>query len=63
MMKHHFSTMLKEYPDHYGHDSTHPPHPIISQRNGLVFVTSMTCLQNSGTNENGEKNILDLRQS
>lgn len=32
MQKHHYSTMLKEYPDHYGHDSTKPPHPNITKR-------------------------------
>jgi len=58
MLKHHFSTMLKEDPDHYGHDSTHPPHPIISKK-----WTSIRDLDDlfakSGTKE-GEKNILDL---
>ena len=32
MLKHHFSTMLKDFPDHFGHDSTHPPHPNISKK-------------------------------
>ena len=27
LLKHHFSSMLKYDPDHFGHDSTHPPHP------------------------------------
>jgi len=30
--KYHFSTLLKENPDHFGHDSTHPPHPIITRK-------------------------------
>jgi len=30
--KYHFSTLLKEVPDHFGHDSTHPPHPIITRK-------------------------------
>ena len=25
MLKHHFSTMLKDYPDHFGHSSNNPP--------------------------------------
>jgi large subunit ribosomal protein L15 len=58
MLKHHFSTMLKEYPDHYGHDSTHPPHPNITKK-----WTSIRDLDDlfakSGTKE-GEKKILDL---
>ncbi len=32
MMKHHYSTMLKDDPDHYGHDSTKPPHPNITKK-------------------------------
>ena len=58
MLKHHFSTMLKEFPDHFGHDSTHPPHPIITKK-----WTSIRDLDDlfakSGTKE-GEKKILDL---
>ena len=58
LMKHHFSTMLKEYPDHYGHDSTHPPHPNITKK--WTSVRDLDHLfTNSGTKE-GEKNILDL---
>jgi large subunit ribosomal protein L15 len=58
MMKHHFSTMLKEDPDHYGHDSTHPPHPNITKK--WTSVRDLDDLfAKSGTKE-GEKNILDL---
>ena len=32
MMKHHYSSMLKYDPDHYGHDSTKPPHPNITKK-------------------------------
>ena len=32
MMKHHYSSMLKDDPDHYGHDSTKPPHPNITKK-------------------------------
>ena len=32
MMKHHYSTLLKDEPDHFGHDSTHPPHPNIIKK-------------------------------
>lgn len=56
--KHLYSTMLKEYPDHFGHPSTHPPHPNITKK-----WTSIRDLDDlfakSGTKE-GEKNILDL---
>lgn len=30
--KHLFSTLLKFDPDHFGHDSTHPPHPNIIKK-------------------------------
>jgi large subunit ribosomal protein L15 len=32
MMKHHWSSTLKYEPDHYGHDSTKPPHPNITKK-------------------------------
>ena len=32
MHKHLFSSLLKYDPDHFGHDSTHPPHPIITKK-------------------------------
>jgi len=50
--------MLKEFPDHYGHDSTHPPHPNITKK--WTSVRDLDHLfANSGTKE-GEKSILDL---
>ncbi len=58
MLKHHFSTMLKEFPDHFGHDSTHPPHPNITKK--WTSVRDLDDLfAKSGTKE-GEKKILDL---
>jgi large subunit ribosomal protein L15 len=58
LLKHHFSTMLKEDPDHFGHDSTHPPHPNITRK--WTSVRDLDHLfAKSGTKE-GEKNILDL---
>src|SRR3989344_3262795 len=32
LLKHHYSSMLKYDPDHFGHDSTHPPHPNIIKK-------------------------------
>lgn len=32
MMKHHYSSMLKYEPDHYGHSSSKPPHPSVTRR-------------------------------
>jgi large subunit ribosomal protein L15 len=31
-LKHHFSSMLKNDPDHFGHDSTHRPHPVVTRK-------------------------------
>lgn len=58
LMKHHVHTMLKEFPDHFGHDSTHPPHPNIIKK--WTSVRDLDDLfAKSGTKE-GDKNILDL---
>ena len=58
MLKHHFSTMLKEYPDHFGHDSTHPPHPNIIKK--WTSVRDLDDLFAKSGKKEGEKNILDL---
>ena len=58
MLKHHFSTMLKEYPDHFGHDSTHPPHPNVTKK--WASVRDLDDLfAKSGKEESGKK-IIDL---
>ncbi len=58
MLKHHFSTMLKEFPDHFGHDSTHPPHPNIIKKWTSVRELD-DIFANSGKDEQGKK-IIDL---
>ena len=58
MLKHHYSTMLKEYPDHFGHDSTHPPHPNIIKK--WTSVRELDDLFAKSGKKEGEKNILDL---
>ena len=58
LMKHHFSTMLKEDPDHFGHDSTHPPHPNIIKKWTSVRELD-DIFANSGKDEQGKK-IIDL---
>ena len=58
MLKHHFSTMLKEVPDHFGHDSTHPPHPNIIKK--WTSVRDLDDLFAKSGKKEGEKNILDL---
>ena len=58
LLKHHFSTMLKEDPDHFGHDSTHPPHPNIIKKWTSVRELD-DIFANSGKDEQGKK-IIDL---
>ena len=58
LLKHHFSTMLKEDPDHFGHDSTHPPHPNIIKK--WTSVRDLDDIFAKSGKKEGEKNILDL---
>ena len=56
MMKHHYSTMLKDEPDHYGHDSTKPPHPNITRK--WTSVRDLDDLfAKFGTDQGGKKTI------
>ena len=58
LLKHHFSSMLKDDPDHFGHNSNNPP-----QRNIIKKWINIRDLDDlyfqSGKEENGKK-ILDL---
>jgi len=58
MLKHHFSTMLKEFPDHFGHDSTHPPHPNVIKK--WTSIRDLDDLFVKSGKEEGGKKILDL---
>lgn len=58
MLKHHFSTMLKDFPDHFGHDSSHPPHPNISKK--WTSVRDLDDLFVKSGKEDAGKKILDL---
>ena len=58
MLKHHFSTMLKDFPDHFGHDSTHPPHPNIIKK--WTSVRDLDDLFAKSGIKEGEKKVLDL---
>tara|TARA_B100000749_G_scaffold226316_1_gene181858 strand:- start:806 stop:1306 length:501 start_codon:yes stop_codon:yes gene_type:complete len=59
MLKHHFSSMLKDDPDHFGHGSNNPP-----TRNIIKKWTSVRDLDDlylkSGKQEN-DKKVLDLK--
>jgi large subunit ribosomal protein L15 len=56
--KYHFSTLLKEMPNHFGHDSTHPPHPIITRK--WASVRDLDDLFSKYGKEEGGKKIIDL---
>ena len=57
-LKHHYSSMLKYDPKHFGHDSTHPPNPSITKK--WASVRDLDDLFNKfGKEENGKK-IIDL---
>ncbi len=56
--KHLYSTMIKYYPDYFGHDSTHPPHPNISKK--WASVRDLDDLFAKFGTKEGEKKILDL---
>jgi len=58
MMKHHYSTLLKEDPNHFGHDSTHPPHPNITKK--WASVRDLDDLFSKFGKEEGGKKIIDL---
>lgn len=56
--KHHYSSMLKYDPDHFGHDSTHPPHPTITKK--WASVRDLDDLFAKFGQKEGEKKIIDL---
>ena len=58
LLKHHFSSMLKYDPDHFGHDSTHPPHPIVTKK--WVSVRDLDDLFEKFGKKDGEKKVIDL---
>ena len=57
-LKHHFSSMLKEDPDHFGHDSTHPPHPNITKK--WASIRDLDDLFAKFGKKEGEKKVIDL---
>ncbi len=57
-LKHHFSSMLKYDPDHFGHDSTHRPHPIVTRKWASVRDLD-DIFTRIGETRDG-KNIIDL---
>ena len=58
MHKHLFSSLLKDDPDHFGHDSTHPPHPIITKK--WASVRDLDDIFAKHGKQEGGKKLLDL---
>ena len=61
MQKHHYSTLLKEDPDHYGHDAPKTPHPNIIKK--WASVRDLDDLFTKYGKEEGGKNIVDLQSA
>ena len=59
--KHHYSSLLKDEPDHYGHESTSPPHPNITRK--WASVRDLDDLFTKFGEEEGGKKIVDLESA
>ena len=58
-LKHLWSTVIKEDPDHFGHESSHPPHPNITKK--WVGVRDLDDLYSQHGKQENNKKILDLK--
>ena len=58
LLKHHYSSMLKEDPDHFGHSSTRPPHPNVTKR--WAGVRDLDDLYARYGRRDGDKLVVDL---
>lgn len=56
--KHLYSTLLKFDPDHFGHDSTHPPHPNIIKK--WASVRDLDDLYTKHGKLEGNRKMIDL---
>ena len=59
--KHHYSSLLKDEPDHYGHESTSPPNPNITKK--WASVRDLDDLFSKFGKEEGGKKIVDLESA
>lgn len=57
-LKHHYSSMLKENPDHFGHSSTRPPHPNITRR--WASVRDLDDIFAALGRSEGSRDVIDL---
>ena len=61
MMKYHYSTLLKEDPNHFGHSSTHPPHPNITKK--WASIRDLDGLFSKFGKEEDGKKVIDLEKA
>jgi len=59
--KHHYSSLLKDEPDHYGHESSKPPHPNITKK--WTSVRDLDDLFTKFGKEEGGKKVVDLKSA
>ena len=59
--KHHYSSLLKDEPDHYGHESSSPPHPNVTRK--WASVRDLDDLFTKFGKEEGGKKIVDLESA
>lgn len=60
MHKHHFIRMLLTDPRHFGHDSTHPPHPNLVRK--WTSVRDLDDIYAKHGKEEGGKKVIDLTE-
>jgi large subunit ribosomal protein L15 len=58
--KHHFIRMLMTDPKHFGHDSTHPPHPNLVRK--WVSVRDLDDIYAKHGKQDGGKKLIDLSE-
>jgi len=59
--KHHYSSLLKDEPDHYGHDIPKTPHPNITKK--WASVRDLDDLFTKFGKEEGGKKVVDLESA
>ncbi len=57
-LKHHYSSMLMNEPDHFGHSSTRPPVPNVTKK--WASVRDLADLYAKYGSRDGEKNVINL---
>ena len=60
MHKHHFIKMLLTDPNHFGHDSTHPPHPNLVKK--WISVRDLDAFFAKFGKQEGGKKVIDLKE-